>query len=604
MDNCAFIEYSFDAGATWEVLFQASPSLSWRQLELDLTSFSGLSGTAPIWFAFHADDAGSFASGWAIDNVKVQVPSPAAGYIDYWVFLDDALTGVSDVPNWDYAPLWYGKTYTASVAAHYSSGLSAKAYYTFTSKFLFPPRNLAGSAPDDAAILVWDPPLESWPLAARSGDRNTMKDFPENLLGYNVYRDGVFIEYQDHLGENQQQSFVEEDLDPGIYNYSVTGVYDLSPYGFEGETGESMNEGPAEVVVDFCYELEFIETWSMGIENNEWISEGLNWKVNSHAGNPAPAVEFNWDPVQNDYAFALESYPLCAQGITEGIIWLDFDLALGIILPTGQETLSAQVWNWDTKVWNTVAEYGNADGNIEWTAKHIDISEQAIDKVFKIRFNAEGINSVDIRSWFIDNIHVYRTCPGPKEVIAEPVMGEGILLSWQLGQNGDLTGGSDGENGSRELTGFNIFQSVDAGSYELLFALQSGNQYLIPENILVPGSSCCYKVNAVWTSGTDRCESEYSDEACIFWTTVPDHPVENQGSVSIYPNPADKLCYVSSSDDIRQIRIFDATGQLVFDRISGGIKIEINTSTFSNGIYMVRVETLTGLSTRKLTIQR
>ena len=31
-----------------------------------------------------------------------------------------------------------------------------------------------------------------------------------------------------------------------------------------GETGESMHEGPAEVVVDYCYELEFMETWATG----------------------------------------------------------------------------------------------------------------------------------------------------------------------------------------------------------------------------------------------------------------------------------------------------------------------------------------------------
>jgi hypothetical protein len=600
----AFIEYSYDAGATWEVLFQLSPSLNWEQLELDLTTFSGLSGTAPIWFAFHADDGGAWASGWAVDNVKVQVPAPPAGYIDYWVFLDDALTGVSNVPNWDYAPLWYGQTYTASVGAHYSSGLSAKAYYTFTSQFLFPPRNLAGSAPDNAAILEWDPPLESWFSQNRTEERNPAKDLPENLLGYNVYRDGVFIEYQDHLGVMQQQSFVDEDLDPGIYEYSVTGVYDLEPYGFEGETGESMNEGPAEVVVDYCYELEFLETWSMGIENNEWISEGLNWRVNSHAGNPAPAVEFNWDPVQTDYTVALESYPLCAFGITEGNISLDFDLALGVIQSTGQEKLLVEVWNWETRVWITVAEYNNKEGNLEWTAEHVDISAQAINKVFKIRFVATGVNSVNIRSWFIDNIHVYRTCPGPKEVTAEPELGEGIKLSWQLAKNGDLTGGSGGDTGTRELTGFNIFQSVNGEPYELLAGMQTGNQYIIPEDILLPGTFCCYKVNAVWTSGTDRCESDYSDEACIFWTTVPEHPAQDNSSINIYPNPAIDRAFINASDGLKHITLINPTGQIIFDQSIGGTQFELNTSIYPDGIYMVRVETSGAISTSKLTVRR
>jgi len=53
----AFVEYSVDAGATWEVLYQVMPSTAWTDLELDLASFSGLAGSANIWFAFHADDA-------------------------------------------------------------------------------------------------------------------------------------------------------------------------------------------------------------------------------------------------------------------------------------------------------------------------------------------------------------------------------------------------------------------------------------------------------------------------------------------------------------------------------------------------------------------
>ena len=162
----AFVEYSTDGGATWEVLYQVMPATSWTDLELDLAAFSGLAGPAQIWFAFHSDDAGEYASGWAIDNVMVQVPAPAANYIDFWVFLDNAFEGVTTETNWNYAPLWYGQTYTASVAARYTSGLSSKDYYTFFCEYLFPPDSLEGTAPDDAAILVWDPPLEYWPVLA------------------------------------------------------------------------------------------------------------------------------------------------------------------------------------------------------------------------------------------------------------------------------------------------------------------------------------------------------------------------------------------------------------------------------------------------------
>ena len=165
----AFVEYSVDGGATWEVYYQVMPATSWTDLALDLTDFSGLTGPANIWFAFHADDAGTFASGWAIDNVKIQVPAPAANYIDFWVFLDNAFEGVTTETAWDYAPLMYGQTYTASVAARYTSGLSSKDYYTFFCEYLFPPDSLEGSAPDNAAILAWYPPIELWPVQLSSG---------------------------------------------------------------------------------------------------------------------------------------------------------------------------------------------------------------------------------------------------------------------------------------------------------------------------------------------------------------------------------------------------------------------------------------------------
>jgi hypothetical protein len=179
----AFVEYSTDGGATWEVLYQVMPATSWTALELDLNAFSGLAGPAQVWFAFHADDAGTWASGWAIDNVLIQVPAPAANYLDFWVFLDAAFEGVTPETNWNYAPLWYGQTYTASVAARYSSGLSSKDYYTFFCEYLFPPDSLTGFAPDDAAILTWDPPLEFWPVLASGTQPMYSKSVSEFIPG-------------------------------------------------------------------------------------------------------------------------------------------------------------------------------------------------------------------------------------------------------------------------------------------------------------------------------------------------------------------------------------------------------------------------------------
>ena len=104
--------------------------------------------------------------------------------------------------------------------------------------------------------------------------------------------------------------------------------------------------------------------------------------------------------------------------MTEGRIWLDFDLKLTSVQPTGEEMLHVQIWNWDSQSWSTVKEYSNIDGNIPWTSEHLDIRSQAMGKVFKIRFHAVGMNSINILGWNLDNIHVYRACDAPTELTA------------------------------------------------------------------------------------------------------------------------------------------------------------------------------------------
>ncbi|MBP6871325.1 MAG: carboxypeptidase regulatory-like domain-containing protein [Bacteroidales bacterium] len=1060
----AFVEYSVDGGATWEVLSQMMPATGWTDQEIDLAAFSGLAGPANVWFAFHADDAGEYASGWAIDNVLVQVPAPAANYIDFWVFLDDAFKGVTTETNWNYAPLWYGQTYTAGVAARYTSGLSAKDYYTFFCEYLFPPDSLEGFAPDDAAILTWWPPLEYWPVMATAGngpqyskseinfiagevankeaisrqgaedvilsetgtrdigdvvlsfpwtggglcwgicddtenlwisdpnvsatviyevdyegtvtgntitisqgqswvgdmvsdgeflygclvggpnsivkvdlatgetvgtiggdftvtsqrglgadfeneefyiggwnsnqiwrtdwEGNTISTFgfsgvsglawhpngadgegglwvivnaatdnvtevdpnngwatvmafvmpddqgysgagleiknsgeyagylwipnqstntvylveaeelnigpsyelPENILGYNVYRDMEFVAYTAHTPQEEyvMQGYVDENLDPGIYMYSVTAVYDLARYGFPGETGESMHEGPVEVVVDYCFELEFMETWSLGnFDDNNWLTDGSNWSINGQEGNPEPVAEFTWDPILTNYAVNMESFPLCAQGLTEGAIWLDFDLKLESVQPTGMEMMNVQVWNWDSKVWSTVATYSNVDGSFDWMSEHLNIKSQAMDKVFKIRFQAAGANSLDILSWFVDNIHVYRACDGVTELTADvndlqlaielnwigpttpevdiwihwddgvfsgtsigtgeavqfdvahrwepaqmiewegasvteiafvpaeaqcsyyvrvwigagaanlvadqlvnsPVIGEWnyvtlatpvpIDITQELwigyyvdAQTGYPAGCDDGPaidgygnmmnfggwqtllqinpeldynwsiaghlqtltgvvmpigktatpntnsglslatnpvqmsqkvfapaNGGRDLAGYNIYRSADYGEY-ILLDFTTEMTYLDNYDGLVAGTMYCYMVTAVWQGETgDVCESAFSETACEFYTSIGD----NDGaaaSFSLYPNPADDHVFITTTDELKRVTVYNALGQLVVDEITTGKQYELATASYTIGVYMIRVETAAGVTTRTLTIQR
>jgi hypothetical protein len=639
---------------------------------------------------------------------------------------------------------------------------------------------------DNTIYLVdLDEPLSTEPIP----------QLPENLLGYNVYRDMEFVAYTPHVpeGEYVPQGYVDEGLQPGIYQYSVTAVYDLAPYGYPGETGESMHEGPVEIVVDYCYELEFMETWALGnFDANNWTADGSNWSINGQAGNPAPAAEFTWDPILTDYAVSLESYPLCAVGLTEGKIWLDFDLKLDAVQPTGEEMLHVQVWNWESQAWSTVAEYSNADGSFIYTTEHINIRSQAMNKVFKVRFNAVGVNSINILSWFVDNIHVYRACDAPYDLTAEAIwLQQGIVLNWEgpdTGQIDEWIHWDDGVNsgnsigtgaavefdvaarwepaqlavyegasvteiaffpaeaqctynvrvwigagaanlvvdqvvsapvigqwnyvtlttpvpvditqelwvgyyvnaqtgypagvddgpaidgygnmmnfggwqtllqinpeldynwnisahlvtvagvtmplsksvepynntnvtfasnpvivsvnhefapgsGSRDLTGYNVYRNENGGDYILLDYI-TAPPYVDPFDDMIAGTNYCYMVSAVWASEEDMCESAFSNEACELYTGIGDDNSATTGSFSLYPNPADDHVFITTSGDLKRVTVYNALGQLVVDEITTGKQYELTTTGYTIGVYMVRVETAAGVTTRTLTIQR
>ncbi len=74
-------------------------------------------------------------------------------------------------------------------------------------------------------------------------------------------------------------------------------------------------------------------------------------------------------------------------------------------------------------------------------------------------------------------------------------------------------------------------------------------------------------------------------------------------SLSIYPNPANGIVNINSQTDIDRVMIFNCTGQIVYDEVSNNKFMTINTESFKQGLYIIRVETSNGLKTEKLTIK-
>jgi hypothetical protein len=245
---------------------------------------------------------------------------------------------------------------------------------------------------------------------------------PVVLMGYNIYVDSVFF---DNIAvttptDTIDYIFTFPALPPGDHSFCANAVYN-----------EWISEPACDsAIVIYGYELPFLEDWSSGsFEELQWTSSSGNWVISNEEGNPAPAAEFRSDPVQTNYTLNLESFPINATGLFEGKIWLDFDLKLDCMQPTGEEKLFIQIWNSTHNAWSTVEEYFNYDGSFTWSSEHIVINPHARNKVFKIRFQATGVNSADIDGWLIDNIYIYRKCDEASNLVLDEYADHN-KLSW------------------------------------------------------------------------------------------------------------------------------------------------------------------------------
>ena len=331
---------------------------------------------------------------------------------------------------------------------------------------------------------------------------------PENLIGYNLYRDMNNIAYIPY-NEEDTTFYWDFDLLPLCYDYDVTALYDLTPYGFPGDTGESMYEGPKEICVEYGWPLPFVEDWNTGsFDPNLWTS-GENWVVNGQIGNPEPSSEFKWDPILTDYRSSLTSYaidgkyhPGTEDQYIDGKIFFDFDIKLNDVNATGLEMLEVEIWNNGT--WYSLMSFDNSDGSFDWTSNHLDVSNRAFGDIFKVRFTADGVMSSDILSWFIDNVNIYRQCDAATELEANGMDLYSIKLNWIPPASGGPSGPGewirwdDGINvDGIGLTGGGVFSVANHWDADMI--AQYDGQYITKISLFVYANvvSTTYTLN-VW----------------------------------------------------------------------------------------------------------
>ena len=400
--QAAYVRYSFDAGASWDVLETMSPASAWIDIEVDLAQFSGLD-KQKIWLSFHAHDYDIVGSGWAVDNVAIT--ADPAEILGYYVYLDDIFVAQTsaDERYFFFDNLVYGENYTACVKALYECGLSEPDCYSWESSFLKPPNNFQDEYVYNTGevLLKWNPPINYFT--------------PNGLVSFNIYQDSIKIDSipYEWQGPNDWIYCLVDSLSPDTYKFYVTAVYELSIYGFPGEYDESPRVADT-VDVIWGMPFPFFEYWNSGtFDSNNWIvnDEVGNWIISTIEGNPEPCAEFYWQPqIMEPYESSVTSNYIRADSLDEGSIFFDFDIRVQSQNNTGDEKLRVEVF--DGNIWHFLTEFENVE-TVDFTSYQFDISDIVKQKVFQVRFIAHGINTSDIYGWYIDNISIYRTCEAP-----------------------------------------------------------------------------------------------------------------------------------------------------------------------------------------------
>ncbi len=424
----ATLEYSIDGGSNWDFLLDIPASLKWEKIGVNLIDFSGPGGSSSFQIRFHADDQGYFASGWAVDNVEVYSTDTELP-LGYGIFLGseqiDQVTGNSYTFY-----IEYSSTENCGVVALYEGGHSDTLWKAVHSAYLAPPTNLVGSVPDDAAILFWLSPT----VPVEISYKDISEVIPDNILGFNLYKNGEFLAYSagyEPIGSTN--SYTDPLPEPGFYTYEVSAIYDMTEYGFPGDSAESDREGPAFVSCPVpTLELDFYEDWENYLSNHWTIPEN-EWLVDQQIGNGAPAAVFMPDSSLSDYESSLKSAFFLVFVSPGAQIQLSYDVSLSSIQTTGNETLDVQVGGTVNDDWTTLASYSNIEGSFDWKRDTIDITNYLSENFFRIRFLAHGVSSDAIESWALDNIAVTLSCQPPTDVTAAigPEPEDSILVTWQ-----------------------------------------------------------------------------------------------------------------------------------------------------------------------------
>lgn len=182
-------------------------------------------------------------------------------------------------------------------------------------------------------------------------------------------------------------------------------------------------------------------------------------------------------------------------------------------------------------------------------------------------------------------------------------------------QGGSYFGGNSGvyvnNSDGSIVTGYNVYRTDTTGMApfnKLNTAPVTVTNYTdILGNVLASYGDYKYYVTALYTDTVANaflCESPSTDTIAFTFPAVGVVEIGN-GQISVYPNPATENVNVKSDYVINTLEVMNYVGQTVYKNANVEAKTsKINVSNLQAGIYFVKVATVQGTRTVKITVTR
>jgi gingipain R len=170
--------------------------------------------------------------------------------------------------------------------------------------------------------------------------------------------------------------------------------------------------------------------------------------------------------------------------------------------------------------------------------------------------------------------------PFGSDISLEQVEDYSILVSWEAPQYEGT-----------ELVGYNVYRDTEQINTEIVTELSYLDKDLDPE------TTYCYQVEVVYN---DCEETLMSNEACL--TVQPPISINEPAgqTFQIFPNPVHGTVNITGDIVPTNVRIYNITGQLMYETETCTKDMSISVLTMPAGIYFIKIDIDNGSITQKL----